>query len=317
MEYGHSDLSTASQYPKFESETSVVSAIKSHETGFTDREVEQAIIHWMKYDLKCAAGRREFNRGHYMIAVAEKTTVSSILDNFKLELALGRKTACLMAFNSCEHYAGRSNVEATFRFLADSVTSISSLPPEVLVDGKALSFSLDLACPVTNKLTKFDDFECIAFCPQSSDMTDPLYDPLMFAPFPAVNIASDVYGFSRFVAESALQYFGRPTFEVNDHKRLAQFFAHCVERWHRLAVSIIEAFAQNTNVALCPVHLSSDNHHWVAAHKDPAFAEIKKELHIHELPKIYASRIAEAWLEYLCNNRPYATAGMSREGTRV
>ena len=317
MEYGHSDLSTASRHPNFESETSVVGAIKSSETGLTDREVERVIINWMKNELKCAAGRREINRGRYMIAIADNANVRSILDNFKLELALGRKTACLMAFNSSEHYAGRSNVETTFRFLAESVASISRLPPEILVDGKALSFSLNLICPVTNVMTRFEDFECIAFCPQSSDLTDPLYDPLMYAPFPAVNIASDVYGFSRFVAESAQTHLGRPAFEVTDYNRLSAFFAHCVERWHRLAVSIIEAFAQNTNVALCPVHLSRDNHHWVAAHKDPAFAEIKKEQHIHELPKIYASRIVEAWLEYLCNNRPYATAGMSRDGTRI
>ena len=271
----------------------------------------------MKNELKCAAGRREFNRGRYMIEIANEATVETILGNFKRELGLGNTTACLMVFNSARHYSGRSNVAQAFHFLAEQVASISNVPPDVLIQGNALSISLDLVCPVTNQMTTFEDFECIAFCPQSGDVNDPLYDPLMYAPFPAVNIASDVYGFSRFVAEAAQAHFGKPAYEVTDFERLGIFFSQCVDRWHRLAVSIIGAFAESTNISLCPVHVAKDNQHWIAAHKDPAFAEIKKEQHIHELPNIYATRIVDSWLDYLVYNRPYSTAGFSRDGAKI
>ena len=283
----------------------------------SDGEVMAATLQWMKKELRCAAGRREFNRGRYMIEIAERGSVARLVDLFKKRAAYEGKTACLMVFNAPKHHAADSNVAQCYEFLANQVADISPVAPHALVDGAPLSLTLNLLCPVTNVPTLFDDFECIAFCPQSLNRDDPLYDPLMYAPFPAVNIASDVYGFSQFVAESALAVLGRPAHEMPDIDKLRLFFDQCVDRWHRLAISVIGSFAEATDTRRCPVHVTADRLHWVASHKDPAFAELRKEQHVHELPKLYAVRIVESWLDHFAKVKPYCAAGLSREGTAI
>jgi hypothetical protein len=40
---------------------------------------------------------------------------------------------------------------------------------------------IELTCPVTGVLQSFDGFDAVAFCPQSLNLDDPLYDPMIGA----------------------------------------------------------------------------------------------------------------------------------------
>ena len=191
---------------------------------------------------------------------------------------------------------------------------IAATGVEALIDGGALTTAIRLKCPVTGESTLFDDFECIAFCPQSRDEADPLYDPLMFAPYPCVNLSSDVFAFSSFVADSALSAWGRPVYCEPSPERIEPLLQLCVDRWQRIATKTIRNFEAVTNTALCPVHVGADETYWVAHHKDPAFAERKKEAHAHELPVIYANRIVDAWMRHFRGERAYRAGGLAREG---
>lgn len=287
--------------------------------GFDDERVLDIFRNWMKTRLNCAAGRREFLRGRYVIELARRETVPQVFETFKAAVQDGQATACLYVFNNPEHYEGRSSVAEAFAYLAREMEPIGSVPAKQLATGAALTSSIELRCPVTNQMTLFDDFECIAFCPQSDDRDDPLYDPLLYAPFTAVNMSSDVYAFSRFVADSALApaALGKPVYEETDTARIADFLDKCVERWHRVAVSIIERFEAATDTALCPVHVTAERTHWVAGHKDPAFAEDRKEAHSHELPVIYGKRLTQRWLDFFTGDRPFEAGGLARDGIRT
>lgn len=275
------------------------------------------IQEWMGQSLPCIAGRREFNRGRYLIQMACKQSIVQLFDAYKLKLQSGTATACLFVFDNWDFDFSNADTSRVFYFLADQMSPISSLPAESLANGQALTLSIRLDCPITNKVTSFDDFECIAFCPQSNNRSDPLYDPLLAMPYPCVNLSSDVYAFSRFVADSIETMFGKPAYEVEDLDALEQAFGVCVLRWHRVACATIENYESLTDTKLCPVHVTKDNKHWVAWHKDPAFAEQTKEAHQHELPVLYGARITSNWMAFFRGERRYDAGGLARAGIAV
>jgi hypothetical protein len=283
-------------------------------SGHSDALVLDEINGWFRERLPCVAGRREFNRQRYMIKIATAATVPQIFGQFVSAVRRYENTACFFVFNQPEFYPGRSNAHLAFRFLAEQMAQLGVNSAEELADGAALSNTVTLPCPVTGIEIEFDDFECIAFCPQSSDLDDPLYDPLMSAPYPAVNLSSDVFAFSYFVLDACRAKFGKSPSEISNAEILAPFFNLCVERWQKIAVATIGNFAAITDTSRCPVHLAPDADYWVAAHQDPAFAETVKIPHRHELPTIYARRISDAWLDYFANGRPYSASGQAREG---
>lgn len=290
--------------------------------GLPGRQIrEQAVVEdvrsWMSRKLPCVAGRRELSRGRYVVRYATRETVPAIFADYKRQLAAGNAVACLMVFAD-ERYCGEdADATTVFRFLAEQIEVLGNVPAETLANGGALTHRIELRCPVTGKKTLFDDFECIAFCPQSADKTDPLYDPLMSAPYPCVNISSDVYGFSRFVDDSAIVALGHHVHEEKDMGRIESFLALCVERWQRFAKATIGNFEAITDTRICPVHVTADEKHWVAAHKDPAFAETSKESHLHELPVLYATRIAARWLAHFKGESEYDAGGLARDGLRM
>jgi hypothetical protein len=285
-----------------------------HQTRNSDEFVLDEIKRWFREQLPCVAGRREFNRQRYMVKIATNATVLEIFDQFTAALRRYENTACLFVFNEPEFYPGRSNAHLAFRFLAEQMAQLGVNSAEELANGAALSNTVTLLCPVTGIETEFDDFECIAFCPQSCDLDDSLYDPLMFAPYSSVNLSSDVFAFSNFVLDSCLAKFGKSPLEISNPDILAPFFGLCVERWQKIAEATIGNFVAVTDTSRCPVHLSSSGDYWVAAHKDPAFAETAKVPHRHELPQIYAKRISEAWMDYFIEGRAYSASGLAREG---
>ncbi len=283
----------------------------------SDTQVLNEMLDWMKTKLPCVAGRREFNRGRYFIRVANRGNVKEIFEEYKKELSKGRAVACLFVFNDPRYYDGVGDTSKAFHFLAAEVAQLGDRTANELANGEALTNSISLRCPVTNQLTTFDDFECIAFCPQSMDKSDPLYDPLMATPYPCVNVSSDVYAFSKFVADSTKTALGKPAHEEKDLKKLEGVMKKCVERWQRVATVTIQNYEAMTDTSLCPVHVTADGTHWVAGHKDPAFAEQHKEVHTHELPVIYGHRIVERWIEYFNGKTAYCASGLARDGIRA
>lgn len=283
----------------------------------TDDAVVAEVLDWMKKDLPCVAGRREFNRGNYMLQIATRNSVPEIVTKFRQALENREAVACLFIFNDHRFYRGNSNVGDAFKYLAEQMSEISSVPAIDLANGAALTTSIELTCPVTNLRTVYDDFECIAFCPQSDDEQDKLYDPLMSMPYPSVNMSSDVYGFSQFVRTSALSSWKCEVYQQENLEKIEKLLRVCVERWQRVATMTICNYEAATNTDLCPVHVSSDGDHWVAGHKDPAFAEQIKSAHKHELPTVYGKRIVEGWLDYFRNGRIYRADGLARDGLPV
>lgn len=294
-----------------------------HHTGMriptkkTDTQVVTETKAWMTRQLPCIAGRREVNRGRYMVRAATKASVPNILDDYKKGLETGSTVACLYVFNDDRYYEGRSETSKVFHFLADQMQGISSVPANELATGAALTHSIELRCPVTNEMTLYDDFECIAFCPQSGERTDMLYDPLMYAPYAAVNMSSDMYAFSKFVADSAISAWKKPVYEETDIAKITKLFSQCVARWQRVATTTIRNYEALTDTAICPVHVTDDEHHWIAFHKDPAFAEQIKEVHKHELPIGYGTRITNCWLEHFKGNKEFKATGLARDGEPV
>jgi hypothetical protein len=224
----------------------------------------------------------------------------------------GEAVACLMVFPDTP--GAGTDAAGAFQYLAGQVAPLGNVGADELAAGASLSHSVLLSCPVTGQITLFDDFECIAFCPQSASPGDRLYDPLMAAPFGCVNISSDVYGFSRFVDDCVRKTLGKPAYEETDLELLEQLIFQCVERWQRFAVATISGFESITDTTKCPVHIVNDGSHWVAAHKDPAFAEAKKGRYLHEMPAIYAHRIAERWIRHFRGELTYCAAGIASEG---
>jgi hypothetical protein len=282
----------------------------------SDEYVLEAILRWFRERLPCVVGRREFNRGRYMIEIARAATVPAIFDAFVSAVQSYENTACLFIFNEPEFYVGNADAHSAFQYLAGQMAQLGDSAPDELANGEALSNTITLTCPVIGIETGFDDFECIAFCPQSADINDPLYDPLMYAPYTCVNLSSDVFAFSYFVLESSLKKFGKAPHEIADVKILAPFFSLCIERWHKIASSTIGNFAAITDTSRCPVHVVSSGDHWVAAHRDPAFAESAKVPHLHELPIIYASRICDAWIDHFAGGKSYCESDQTIEDRR-
>lgn len=288
---------------------------KSPNQYLSDEDATNKILDWMKRDLPCVAGRRETMRGRYMVQTAGIDAVPVIFEEFKRMLHRREAVACLYIFNS-KHYADpKRTVSEVFHFLARQMQKISDVPPCALANGAALTSTIRLHCPVTGVLTDFDDFECIAFCPQSNNPDDPLYDPLLAMPLPAVNMSSDMYAFSTFVADMIELRYGVAVKDLSDDRdEVEAALMGCVGQWQRVAAKTIQNYETITDTSICPVHLSAKQDQWIAGHKDPAFAEQIKEVHTHELPVLYGRRIVDQWLAYFFDDTAYSATGLARDG---
>jgi len=283
-----------------------------------DHEAVDLILDWMKSDLPCVAGRRETMRDRYMVQTADLETVPFILDEFEYNLNARQAVACLYIFND-EYFAHPDRtVSEVFHFLARQMQGISKVSALALANGEALTTTIRLHCPVTGVVTDYDDFECIAFCPQSNNPNDPLYDPLMAMPLPAVNMSSDMYAFSTFVSDMIELRFGKQVRELKiGREEMEKALMFCVQQWQRVATKTIQNYEMITDTSLCPIHLNDEQDQWVAGHKDPAFAEQIKEAHTHELPVRYGRRIVDKWLNYFYENNDYTATGLARDGISV
>jgi hypothetical protein len=271
---------------------------------------------WFSSGLRCIAGRREFQKGRYLIRVVDDDDdILDLFSEYTRRLAAQESVGCLFVFNEPAFYkSGPASVEDAMAYLSDRMAILSDVPATTLLNGGALNKRLTLPCPVTGAQTEYDDFDAIAFCPQAEDESDPLYDPLMSAPYLCVNITSDIFAFAMFARDTSELHAGRAPYEIEDPAQAKNILSRCAEPWQRMAEKTIKNYAAITNTARCPVHLTEDRRNWVAFHKDPAFAETKKERYIHNMPLIYANAVIDAWASYFDRGESISLSQVSTAG---
>ncbi len=258
---------------------------------------------WFINCLGCAAGRREFSKNRYMLAIARTTQdARDIFDDYVRALEARETVACLIICPTTSQEQKSYSVAQEVRRLSALFSPLGEFSAEELATGKALNKKLYLTCPVTNAKILFEDFDAVAFCPQSDDIDDELYDPLMAAPIPAVNFNSDVYAFSMFCRDMSLQKFQREVFELSATQR-GELYKMVLHGWQSIAQRTLDNYIKMTDVSKCPVYLHDDNQYWFANHQDPAFAESVKELYRHDMPLIYVPKIFCEWEQYFSVGR--------------
>lgn len=283
----------------------------------TDTQALKLMNNWLLEELPCIAGRREVLKNRYMIEIAHQLTVPTLFNDYCQRLSDAKAVACLLIFNNPVFMQKNISVSEVFYYLAEEMQKISKVSAHGLANGECLTKKITLKCPVTGVMTEYDDFECIAFCPQSNNPDDKLYDPLMALPFPAVNISSDMFAFSNFVADMVYQRHKTSVVELSANiEKTEVTLNHCVMQWHRIATKTILNYEAITDTSLCPIHLNDKEDQWIAGHKDPAFAEQFKEEHTHELPVLYGKRIVKEWLNFFYNNGTFSASGLARDGER-
>jgi hypothetical protein len=259
---------------------------------------------WFRECLGCVAGRREFARGRYMMTVIDDTdTAAKILAvqrQFRRSVLAYDKVACIMVFNHPRFYDDSGiNVTDAITYLAQQIAPVAHVPVDQLMAGGSAHQRHAIKCPVTGAPTIYDDFDAIAFCPQANDKGDRLYDPLMAAPYPCVNISSDIFAFSMLARDRFVERTGREIFNVHPDDAPDEHLVECGALWQRIAVRTIRNYVAMTDTSLCPTYLSADQRYWFANHKDPAFAESEKRLYRHEMPSTYAPQIIQGWKRML------------------
>lgn len=265
----------------------------------------EAVVHkemqvWFRECLGCVAGRREYNLGRYIIAVIDDNDTSArILDinrRFRRSVLAYDKVACLLVFNNPRFYAdtGSTALEA-ITYLAQQIAPVADTHPERLIAGGSVHQRHAIKCPVTGAPTIFDDFDAIAFCPQANNRSDPLYDPLMAAPYPCINVSSDIFAFSMFTRDHFNNRHKRSILTAPLDDTLCEHLTESAALWQRIALRTIRNYIAITDATICPTYLSADQRYWFASHQDPAFAESEKRLYRHEMPSTYAPEIVHRW----------------------
>lgn len=256
---------------------------------------------WLKQSLPCVAGAREFGNARYFITTLDSPDhILSRFEEFLAALRERRTVAGLFVLHEDLCLPRTASAAEQMLQCARMVEALSDIPAESLADGGKLNISIQLDCPVTGRSVLFDDFDAVAFCPQSADERDPLYDPMMATPVPCINFNSDIYAYSMFVRDTALKRYGKEIPDLDPAIR-DTLFGICETLWQKFAVRTIRNYAALTDISLCPVHITPGDLQWQANHQDPAFAETVKAPYLHDLPVLYTPRITNAWREYFAS----------------
>jgi hypothetical protein len=287
--------------------------------------LSQELKSWFLLCLGCVAGRREFMSARYFaVEVRTPGDVVAGWRRFIKALEARQTVACLYVFPNLAYVEWKMDATARESIKAESVLAqvcemmchLSDHSSDTLLNGGALSSVLMLTCPITSCRTGFFDFDAVAFVPQAEDARDPLYDPLMAAPVPMVNINSDVYGFSMFTRDHVISKFDCEVGQLAKRER-RYVFAQAAEIWQRMAEKTITNYARAVDQRLCPTFLTANRAQWVANHKDPAFAETEKRPYLHEMPATYTPRILEVWNAYFEHGIPPNYRDIATEGTAM
>ncbi|MEX0851897.1 MAG: hypothetical protein WD036_01235 [Bauldia sp.] len=269
---------------------------------------------WLDSGLHCTAGLREFKLGRYLVVrFSDGREYAEALVQFRREVRQGNKTGFLALFVHDEALA--ATAEAELRLLGRAMREAGLSDDDAsLINGATLATPIEVRCPVTGKDTAYEFFT-VAFCRNAANPRDPLYDPSLGAPFTAVNTTSDAFAFARLVHDQAMKAWDRPPFEMtHDRDAVELLFRKCVVAWQNMSATTIHNYSQITVDPSRGVHLTEDRRHWVAAHNDPVFGELKKCPHLHEMPIVYAARLTAKWSATLFDGKPYVPGRDGQSG---
>lgn len=264
---------------------------------------------WLQSDLRCSAGRREFQLGRYTVAhVSNGYQFSEALNTFRLDVEAYRKTGFLAIVPSSRVF---DNSEDELRVLAQVMVDAGFAESAgALIHSQTIAIPIDVLCPVTG-IPTFYEFFPVAFCPHAASVVDPLYDPALSTPFLAINTTSDAFAFGMLVRDMSQRHFHCAPHEVGNRHDLERLLHKCAGVWQKMSINTIQAYNKVSEVPERAVHLSSDQQTWTAPHSDPVFAETAKEPHDHEMPVVYANRLCQRWIAALFDGERYQA---SRDG---
>lgn len=267
---------------------------------------------WLQTDLRCSAGKREFQLGRYTVAhVRNGYQFLEALKTFRLDVEDYRKTGFLAIVPSCEPFDNSVDELRTLgQILVDAGLAESA---GALINSQTVAIPFDVVCPVTNIPTIYEFFP-VAFCPHARSVADPLYDPALSTPFLAINTTSDAFAFGMLVRDLSLRHFRVPPHEIRDRHELERLLHKCAVVWQNMSANTITSYNKVSEIPARAVHLSADKRTWTAPHNDPVFAEMVKEPHDHEMPALYANRLCERWIAALFDGQALMAARDGQSG---
>lgn len=264
---------------------------------------------WLETDLRCSAGRREFQLDRYVVEhVRNGYQFSLAFDRFAAGVVDYRKTGFMAIVEAERSY--RDSVEELRRLGQIIVDAGFADSAGALIRSQTVAIPIELDCPVTGLPTQYEFFP-VAFCCHAGDPGDPLYDPSLSAPFLAINTTSDAFAFGMLVRDLSYRHFHCAPHEIAGRGDFERLLARCVSAWQNMSVNTIQSYQKVASRPERAVGLSEDHRSWHAPHNDPVFAELAKERHSHEMPVIYARRLADRWTAALYEGVRH---GRSRDG---
>ncbi len=269
---------------------------------------------WLNDGLQCAAGRREFKAGRFLVArFRNGAEYAEAFEQFRREVAEERKTGFLALLIHDETRC--KSVEDELRLLGAAMREAGrAADADAVIRGETLGASIEVTCPVTGQETAYEFFS-VAFTRHASNPADPLYDPSLGAPFTAINTTSDAYAFARLVHDQAIRAWGRAPWEMtHDRDAVELLFRKCVIAWQNMSITTITNYSRIAKDPARGVHLADDRKHWIAAHNDPVFAELEKCPHVHEMPIAYAERLCAKWSANLFDGQDYVPGRDGQSG---
>ncbi|SHE59911.1 hypothetical protein SAMN02745157_0531 [Kaistia soli DSM 19436] len=250
---------------------------------------------WRDNDVRCSAGKREFQLGRYMVEhVRNGYQFLTALECFRSEVEAHRKTGFLAIVPSTETDYADSLGE--LRRLGEIMTDAGFADsPGALINAQTIAIPFEIECPVTGLPATYEFFP-VAFCRHAATIADPLYDPSLSAPFLAINTTSDAFALGMLVKDLSKRHFHCEPHQIEKRADFERLLHRCATAWQNMSENTISMYNRISAIPQRAVALSEDHRSWTAPHNDPVFAETAKETHSHEMPVVYAERLCRKWI---------------------
>jgi len=259
---------------------------------------------WTNGGLLCSAGKREFQLGRYLcVEVRNGYQLLDAFERFREDVEDHKKVGLLTVVPT----PGRrfADAAAELRLLGDIMVDAGFAESSgALISGQTVALPIEVRCPVTGVDTAYEFFP-VAFTRRGADISDPLYDPALSAPFLAINTTSDAFAFAMLVKDLSMRHFHCLPWQVGNRADVERLLERCLTAWHNMSVNTITAYGRVSSIPGRAVRLSEDHKTWFAPHNDPVFAELAKATHSHEMPIVYAARLCEKWIAALFEGARY------------
>lgn len=189
-----------------------------------DIYVEGEVNDWSRRHIDRLVLASQYNSKRHMVALAVPGIFEAFL-RFASAVEQGARVGCLFVFNVPAYYAeSQTTADAAADFLTRQMKSLSpdysAMPDDPVHIGRIV-----VRCPVTGVRMAFDDFTCTVLCPQFGNTGDPLCDPQRVAPYPCVNIRSDMLAASHAVRDTAQMLFREEVYRLRDMQKIDEVFA--------------------------------------------------------------------------------------------